>query len=344
MPTNDNERVHVVFCLYDPSGTYSQHAGVVITSLFEHTNSPVTVHIIHDDTLNDDNRRKFIKTAENFSQQVNLINITEHGKLFDSMKAHSSAKLLNKFTGAIFRLLIPDVVPTDIDKIIYLDCDLLVNLDIRELWDVDLGNNILAGRFDNGIGHYSTYAFRLKFFGCDVKTYVNAGVMVMDLRKLRALGSLCMMCLEWFDRYVQISPGWDQDVLNSLFVGKIKFLDAKFNVMNTPGVVSNCIIHMISSKPWKDLIGYDYERLYWKILLRTEWGKALTREELIDKFCDMAQSSKLIHVHKGQCRKRLLADFVAKIVKVFRVTKRLILEMFVRLKYKLLKKSPPHVD
>ena len=41
------EPVHVALAVYDPTGTYSQHAGVVMTSIFENTKSPVVVHVLH---------------------------------------------------------------------------------------------------------------------------------------------------------------------------------------------------------------------------------------------------------------------------------------------------------
>ena len=54
VPDNTLTPVHVVLAVYDPKGTYSQHAGVVMTSIFENTQSPVGVHILHDETLTED--------------------------------------------------------------------------------------------------------------------------------------------------------------------------------------------------------------------------------------------------------------------------------------------------
>ncbi|MBQ3695322.1 MAG: hypothetical protein IJQ77_07865, partial [Synergistaceae bacterium] len=68
---NDNA-VHVVMLVYDPQGTYSQHAGVVMTSIFENTQSKVIVHILHDETLTQDNRQKLIRTAGKYSQGLDL--------------------------------------------------------------------------------------------------------------------------------------------------------------------------------------------------------------------------------------------------------------------------------
>ncbi|MBQ8692168.1 MAG: hypothetical protein IJ520_03395 [Synergistaceae bacterium] len=60
-------KIHAALAVYDPSGTYSQHAGVVVTSLFEHTKSDVIVHILHDDTLSDLNKLRFINTGKRFN-------------------------------------------------------------------------------------------------------------------------------------------------------------------------------------------------------------------------------------------------------------------------------------
>ena len=105
---NSDEVIHVALAVYDPSGTYSQHAGVVMTSIFENTTSKITVHILHDDTLTDENRKKFIRTAEKYHQGLNLLNISEHVKKF-SNKLLKASKIWT--IGATYRLFIPEVMP-----------------------------------------------------------------------------------------------------------------------------------------------------------------------------------------------------------------------------------------
>ena len=51
----------------------------------------------------------------------------------------------SRFTvGALYRLFVPQVLPNTVNKIIYLDSDLIVNLDIKELWQIELDDKILA--------------------------------------------------------------------------------------------------------------------------------------------------------------------------------------------------------
>ena len=46
--------------------------------------------------------------------------------------------------GSMYRLLIPQILPSDIEKCIYLDSDIAINLDINELWQINLNDKILA--------------------------------------------------------------------------------------------------------------------------------------------------------------------------------------------------------
>ena len=53
------DRVHICYAMYDKNGTFSKYVGTSMTSVFENTDAPVAVHLMHDSTLTDDNREKF---------------------------------------------------------------------------------------------------------------------------------------------------------------------------------------------------------------------------------------------------------------------------------------------
>lgn len=62
---------------------------------------------------------------------------------------------LSRFTiGAMFRLMLPEVLP-NLNKIIYLDADIFVNTDIKELWDIDMTNYYFAGVPDHNTIQYT---------------------------------------------------------------------------------------------------------------------------------------------------------------------------------------------
>ncbi|MBQ8692167.1 MAG: hypothetical protein IJ520_03390, partial [Synergistaceae bacterium] len=69
---------------------------------------------------------------------MDLINVEEYkNKIVGDVKARAEQKLT---AGALYRLFMPEVL-SGLDKVIYLDCDIVVNMDIAELWDIDLGGN-----------------------------------------------------------------------------------------------------------------------------------------------------------------------------------------------------------
>ena len=142
---NSDDVIHVVLAVYDPSGTYSQHAGVVMTSIFENTTSKVTVHILHDDTLTEDNRQKFIRTAEKYSQIVDFVDVTQKKTIMKGKGVDYATRSWS--IGALYRLLIPEVLAS-LSKVIYLDCDVLVNIDIKELWGLANANKSILGAVD----------------------------------------------------------------------------------------------------------------------------------------------------------------------------------------------------
>ena len=198
---NSGEVIHVVLAVYDPSGSYSQHAGVVMTSIFENTKSKVVIHILHDDTLTDENRQKFIRTAEKYSQGLELHDVREQKKIFTSTAVELAKRRCS--IGALYRLLIPDIL-NNLNKVVYLDCDLIVNLDIRDLWQINIDNYCLAGVLDMLSVATLSEALRDRINGCSVKTFVNSGVLVMNLEMIRKRGNLFQNSMTWIGRHVHL--------------------------------------------------------------------------------------------------------------------------------------------
>ena len=64
--------IHVCFPLHDKTGSYSKYEGVAICSLLENTNSEITIHIIHDATVSDDNIEKFHNLITAYGQRLEL--------------------------------------------------------------------------------------------------------------------------------------------------------------------------------------------------------------------------------------------------------------------------------
>jgi lipopolysaccharide biosynthesis glycosyltransferase len=219
--------------------------------------------------------------------------------------------------GTLFRLLIPDVLP--LDKVIYLDCDIVVNMDILELWSIPLEDRSLAGALDRPAekpyGRFTPKAVRVEIMGCDRKTYINAGVLLMNLSRIREKVTLIRQSVPWFKRYRHCSDSSDQDLLNSCFRGDIKIIEGKFNNRSTHsnsplcgdrhGDDTHSILHATCSpKPWEALRSSTADRLYWKAFLKTPWGR-LSPEEIVTLMLDVSEKSTITHRRTSQCYGRI---------------------------------------
>ena len=133
----------------------------------------------------------------------------------------------------LYRLALLELLP-DIDKILYLDSDLIVLSDVSQLFDVDLAQNYVAAVKDIGIagmagGYAPNEADRLLKLGIDdFNSYFSSGVMVWDLKKTRSNFSLNQF-VTWIS---ENKPRYsDQDCLNYFFKHSVLFLDMKWNTL-----------------------------------------------------------------------------------------------------------------
>ena len=101
--------IHVCFGLYDKTGRYSKFTGTTLLSLFENTNAAVTAHILHDNTLTQDNREKFSCVATSYNQRVRFYNVEQlcADKIAEYVKIIPSIKQARVGIGAFFRFLLP---------------------------------------------------------------------------------------------------------------------------------------------------------------------------------------------------------------------------------------------
>ena len=295
MESENKDVIHVVLAFYDPKGTYSQHAGVAMVSIFERTKRSVCVHILHDETLTEHNRSFLSETAESFNQQVAFHDVSPYmSQLEDIIPRLPMGQVT---IGTLFRMAIQDVLP--LEKVIYLDCDVVVNMDIQEFWDVPLEGNSIAGVLDV---NRSRFSLRMRLMGCDWKTYINNGVLLMDLSRIREIFNI-RKGVSWLTRYWIYVKHPGQDWMNACFRGDIKILGCRFNNLNGKyHDVADSILHL-TVKPWEDPKN-SAAGLYWRAFLKTPWGR-LSSEEVAYMMIDIFQKAPSTHRRTAQCYRKI---------------------------------------
>ena len=267
---NPKECIQVAFGLYDKTGTYTLYVATVIQSVLENTLSKVCFHIFHDNTLTKTNKEKLIQTVGEFGSYIQFHEVNPA-----DFEVENEA--IKHFTiGTLFRLVIPRVL-MNLDKIIYLDADLLVNRDIKELWDIDIAGYSLAAVKDIGYKDLAIVPEFVKQKEGLADRYFNAGVLLMNLSFIRNTGDL----LELTHHFLKENPDaglLDQDVMNYYFNSTTLLLDDNWNVQvrnekrsNRNSLREDVIYHFVEATVMDYFNFSDYEKLYLRMKESTPW-------------------------------------------------------------------------
>ena len=101
--------IHVCYGLTDSDGRYSKFVATSIQSLLENTRENVKIHLLHDSTLTDLHREKFIELVKSFNQSIEFHDLS--GEILESLRQSVGKNILNRFSiGTFFRIFIPYVL------------------------------------------------------------------------------------------------------------------------------------------------------------------------------------------------------------------------------------------
>lgn len=125
------------------------------------------------------------------------------------------------------RLFMADLLPADVNKVLYLDCDIIVNQSIKELWETPLRDNFVVAAFEErGCCAEDVYE-RLDY---DSKYgYFNAGVLLVNLDYWRT-HNMTQAFIEYIEHNFEKLRAHDQDVLNAFFYDKSVHISLAWNV------------------------------------------------------------------------------------------------------------------
>ena len=186
-----------------------------------------------------------IKKNKNFS--INFINVN---KFIENKNLKIFAHLTIE---TYFRFLILDLFPNS-EKVLYLDSDLIINVDVSILYDINIEGKYLAATKDIDTAGILNYQFEKRKYIKDVigyngtDEYFQAGVILFNVPEIRKKFSSEILF------YIAQGRKWDwmdQDILNFLFKGNIYYLNQKWNcIMNWVGLIKNlCRIDILKLAP-----------------------------------------------------------------------------------------------
>ena len=242
---------------------YAPHLATVIISVLK--NSPRKSNFrfhIFDGGISDNNKNKILelRNIKNFQLNYYIPDIKKYNEWFDKLPQKT------RFSPAmLYRLSIPSLL-SNIDKVLYLDSDLIVTSNIQELFEIDVENYYALVRVE----HFKNKG-----------NYFNSGVMMIN-NKLWIRDNLLEKFEDYFiNNYEKCMLG-DQDILNPVLNNNIKDIGNQYNYYiadrnELKDLNYIKILHYASKfKPWletttnKNTI-YLYE--YWKYFSLSPWFK-----------------------------------------------------------------------
>lgn len=278
--------------LFSSDNNYAQHLGVAIYSLLKHNQAADTISVyVVDNGIEDVNKDNLQTIVSEFA------NSTIYYISFDSWKEQLHLDLAWPISLSSYaRLFLASMLPDDVERVIYMDCDMIVCDGLMDLWSYNLQGNVVGAVQDT----VSTVKLSIGLMPTD--SYFNAGMLLVDVKAWREHGKE-QMCLDFISTHNGRVVHHDQGVLNGVFRNAWTCLPLRYNIMTIHYLLSQkaikkffkdespfycsddveeakknpAILHFTPSfttRPWVKSCMHPLRYLYWDTLANTPWRGA----------------------------------------------------------------------
>lgn len=279
--------------LFSSDNNYAQHLGVSIYSLLEHNMHVDVVRVfVVDNEISDENKKRLIEVVKAFHNAS--IEFVPFAKWKNSLHLNMSWSIS---ISSYARLFVASMLPSDIDKVLYLDCDMIICDSLEGLWNTDMEGYVVAAVQDT-VGNNIKSAVGLVPTDC----YFNAGMLLIDMKGWR--DNVCeQKCVSFIENRQGRVSHHDQGVLNGVFRNAWLRLPLRYNLMTIHYLCTQksikeyfkdqasfymeeevknakenpAILHFtpsFTSRPWVNSCKHPLRRLYWETLGKTPWKGA----------------------------------------------------------------------
>lgn len=283
MQTSTYESIKIISAADD---AYAMPLGVMLVSLLGHVAAEhsIAIYILEgEQAMKEDNKEKLRAIiAQRANTSIHFLPV--RATAYQSFNVNID--YINLVT--YYRFSIDQLLPEDIDRVLYLDCDMLIQDDILQLWNTDLQGNIIGavedGAFINNPTAWSTNLKR-KMRLAPTDKYLNAGVLLIDLKKWRA-AQVSEKCIQHLTAYPEQITLNDQDALNFILKDQWLPLPIQWNLTTflvteshlftgrevRKAIAHPSIIHFTTgNKPWLTNKVHPFAEVFVKYWKKTPW-------------------------------------------------------------------------
>ncbi|RBW48118.1 glycosyltransferase family 8 protein [Marinobacter sp. F3R11] len=268
-----NRRIHVAACCDE---NYAPYVAVMMLSALSSTvDTPITFHLINcsisPESIN--------KLQDLIARHKSTLEIYQPDD-----RLYRGLPTLRYGEAVYQRINLPEYIPTDIERILYIDADTLVLGDLNELWQLDLKGHLVAA-----VENLSPRA--CKDIGFPRTEYFNSGVLLIDLDGWRRESihkqvtdyarknahrlqyvDQCSLNAVLRGRWLRLMPGWNQQSDIYKVLKKYSEGGSYSRESMEEAILNPKIVHFTGKKkPWKVYCFHPFKTQYKERLNTTPW-------------------------------------------------------------------------
>lgn len=204
--------------MYASDDNYAWLMGISMISLFENNKEIKDIDVyIFGDNLSEENQKIITTIAEKYGRTCHHVDV---GKINIPQILMSDRYPKSTFS----RLFAYELLPKEVEKLIYLDCDTIVMGSLEDMFNMNVeGKAFLATKDCMG------KAYKRKIGLKDEDTYINAGVMVMNMKRLREI-PIAERMVAFVDKYAEAMTYADQEIVNGIFQGDFGIMPVEYDM------------------------------------------------------------------------------------------------------------------
>lgn len=266
-----------IICATD--NNYVQHCGVMLTSLFEN-NKGEEIHVyVLTEGLSEICKKSIENIISNYNGYFHYCKIDQSYFEKCPIRKGDHVSIV-----AYYRFLIPQVLPENQSKALYLDCDIIIRKSLKELWDLELSGYALAAVDETQCQPKDVF-LRLQYDS--VYKYFNSGVLLINIDYWRN-NNITNQLFNYINTYPDRAILHDQDTLNAVLHNQWLQISTTWNMGETfyrNGIYSDnkdvndnlkdpAILHYTwRPKPWNYGCNHPLKEEYFKYLEKTQWKR-----------------------------------------------------------------------
>lgn len=220
----DNSKIEIVVCT---DKRYVMPIGVLMCSIC--VNNPdvgIVFHVIHDDSVTAKDKYDLEESLACYNRKSIAFYDVDLSRFPGFPNLTIGVDGVGIPQASYYRLMLSELLPVSIKKVLYLDGDIIVRSKLSQLWNTDMTNHAIAAVPD-AIEDTTEFYNRLKYPRC--KGYFNAGVMLVNLDYWRK-HNVVSEFMDFIKNRANDILYHEQDVLNVIFQDKKVTLPIKYNL------------------------------------------------------------------------------------------------------------------